>query len=296
MNLTKLLRAFWRESPQEIFRKLTRREARFLPSEVECVFVLSTGRVGTETIAALLGLAKELEAVHEPLPQLYSLSTICYKHFEEGGTDPTAGEAFLIAREESIRRAKLANKAYVETSPQVTFLARAISSVYPRSKFIHLLRSPVDVVTSGMRRGWYDGNQWDSRRIVPRTGTMFHSRWDSMSPFEKNIWCWTETNRWISEFRKTIAAERSIMIRSEPLFDGDNNTIDSLFSFVGSAVPSKRKLNKILDKKLNSQTTGEFGSPAEWSSEMKNSFADIAGEVTRDFGYEDVLQSIVPAQ
>lgn len=45
-----------------------------------CMFVLSTGRVGTATLAALLGMAKNVFTYHEPRPLLYGLSKFSYEY------------------------------------------------------------------------------------------------------------------------------------------------------------------------------------------------------------------------
>ena len=61
-----------------------------------------------------------------------------------GGTvnDEIFTEAFLTARRERFRYALMFDKGYIETSPQVTFLAPVIRNVLPQARFIHIVRHP----------------------------------------------------------------------------------------------------------------------------------------------------------
>ncbi len=72
-------------SPCEVLfslrRKIAAREKlREFSDERVCLFVLSNGRVGIDTLASLLGLAKNAFTYHEPKPLLYELSKLSYEY------------------------------------------------------------------------------------------------------------------------------------------------------------------------------------------------------------------------
>lgn len=66
-------------------RKLLKqiRKDSFNSLKTPCVFVLSTGRVGSKTLSALIGPAANVFAYHEPEPNLYGLSKLAYHKYKE---------------------------------------------------------------------------------------------------------------------------------------------------------------------------------------------------------------------
>jgi len=65
------------------------------------IFTLSTGRAGTQTLAALLALSTNLLAFHEPAPKLYGLGQLAYLHGDEEIARQILLEAVHSAREEA---------------------------------------------------------------------------------------------------------------------------------------------------------------------------------------------------
>lgn len=249
------------------------------------VFTLSTGRVGTETLAALFELTGEFFTYHEPTPKLYKLSTMAY----ESESDPLAKKiltnAFLTAREELLEYSLTCGRGYIETSPQVTFLAPMILEALPNARFIHLIRDPHDVIRSGMRRKWFDGHPYDKTRITPKPESPEFPKWSQYTPFQKNIWLWSETNMWIADFLQQLPDSQKFLLHSEDLFSLDENTVKRLFNFIGAPVPPKRKLHHILSKKLNAQITGAFPSTTEWTQDAKEDLRNMGAEALDRFGY-----------
>ncbi|MCR4318636.1 MAG: hypothetical protein NUW37_20030 [Planctomycetes bacterium] len=259
---------------------------------MNCVFALSTGRVGTETLSALLQLSPEVDSRHEPSPRLFRLSKLSYEKFDLRANGDIFDEAFLTSRIELLREAHGAGKVYAETSPHVTFLARSIKSTLKNAGFMHVVRCPLSVVTSGMRRRWYDSHHLDFQRIVPRRGCEFSERWSAMTPFQKNVWLWTETNKWILDFLENDRPKKQMTIRAEDVFDGNEAAIGEIYRFAGAKMPKVEEIEKVLGKKLNAQKSGEFAPAAAWSNDMKKFFLDVAGETTIRFGYESELDRL----
>ncbi|GAB4547327.1 MAG: hypothetical protein Fur002_23220 [Anaerolineales bacterium] len=290
MNLHRLAKKFLDTPPRGIYYELRAKwfKAQALPAFDDlrpAVFVLSTGRVGTETLDALLQLAENLFSYHEPTPTLYRLSKAAYQH----ETNPLAKEiltqSFLAARQDLLDYSLKGGKGYAETSPQVTFLAPVIAEALPQARFIHLVRDPRDVVRSGMRRKWYAGHSYDATRITPRPQDSAASLWGAYAPFEKNLWLWNETNRWILSFMENLAAAQKITLRAEDLFAGKESVLAQLYQFVAAPTPSASALKKILGKKLNAQRSGDFPAAAGWTDEQAQSLQEMTGKTARALGY-----------
>lgn len=277
-------------TPRQLFHFLLRRargQARCVQFDERypALFVLSTGRTGTETLAALLDLVPTLAAHHEPSPLLYALSCTAYRFGGQPATDAVLEEAFLTARRELLAGALGTGRGYVETSPQLTFLAPAIHAALPGARFIHLVRDPRNVVRSAMRRRWYDGNPHDGTRITPQSGTAAHALWGSFSAFQKNLWLWHETNRWLLTILRSLPLEQTLQLHSEALFAADGQALSRLFRFAGAEMPPTRNIERVLGKQLNAQQGGSFPPPADWDSEMVEQLHAIAGETATALGY-----------
>ncbi len=250
-----------------------------------CLFVLSTGRVGTQSLAALLDLSPKIRAHHEPRPKLFGLSRLAYIHEGAPAVREVLQEAFLAARADLILESFACQYVYAETSPQATFLAPTIWQTCPSARFIHLVRHPASVVRSGMRRKWYQGQADDATRITPRPTDPFYKQWATLSPLEKNIWLWAETNRWILSFLEQLPPERRLFIQSESLFAGDKATIQALFAFAQTPLPAPKSVRTVLAKRLNAQSQGQFPPLEEWPQEWRQQLQRIAGEVATRLGY-----------
>lgn len=288
----RLAHQVWRTSPEILLSRLVRKHLMRENAgtsdirDCKCVFFLSTGRVGTQTMATLLSLDRSFVTYHEPYPLLYGLSKTLYKTKTTASNRVIAQEAFLIARKQLFEHAMHRGRGYIETSPQVTFLAPTIEKFLPNSQFVHLIRNPYDIVRSGVRRDWYAGNVADRTRISPQLGSEFDDRWRNMNPFEKNIWLWRETNEWIAEFLDGVSSERKLFLRYESCFAPGRDDLFKLFNVIGSTPPSHKSIRKIIAKKLNAQKAGSFPTADRWTSEMKYKVSDIAGSTAKRFGYE----------
>ena len=138
----------WTEPPRVIWEKVqVRTGLRKLEKFEQHTWCLSTGRVGTSTLAALGELMPGVCSLHEPRPLLFGLGKQAY----ESDKNQKASSAIVAGIEACRRELKgLSQTVYLETSPQVTFLARQLKQVFPNSRFVHVVRNPVDVVRSGM--------------------------------------------------------------------------------------------------------------------------------------------------
>ena len=280
--LKNFAKKLWTQSPEQWVGDLTGKNGlRRNGGPERLVWCLSTGRVGTQTLAHLARLDDTIYADHEPSPNLFALSNLGYHHAGKEDCSAILAESFRLARE-SVKTCGRA--VYVETSPQVTFLAPIIKKVFPQSVFIHVVRDHFEVIRSGMRRGWYDGHPYDQWRLVP--GEKADIDWLELSLLEKNAWLWAETNRWIMQFLKSVDDSESHILQSGDLFSGNQGEISRFFAFLGVASPESELIEKVLGKKLNSQKTGSYPSAGDWNREDRKRVEKWTGEMMASLGFD----------
>ena len=221
------------------------------------VFVLSTGRCGTLLLTELLSISKDLAPVHEPFPELSFHSALAFK---EPQTNFGLKLAIDAARYEVIRNSYLIGKRYVETNNRVTFFAWYLTELYPKAKFIHLVRNPTCFIKSGVVRDWYSGKTlYDEGRI--RNDQLF----EVFNQQQKIAWLWAQTNQFAEDFRQAHP-ERCFLLQSEDLFEG-NHKVGEAFEFLGLASPSLRVLKSKTNVLLNKSN---YNKPKSISIEVRD--------------------------
>lgn len=214
-------------------------------SSMEPVFVLSTGRNGTLLLTNILSKSKNAVVLHEPEPELSMASKIAFEKYQSDSSF-VAG-MFEGARYEYLRTAFLLDKKYIETNNRVTFFAHEIARLYPKAKFIHLVRNPASFIKSGIGRNWYSGKTlYDEARIVSADKGL----WNSLNQYEKISWLWNETNQFIEDFKNTVSETRIQFIKAEDLFKSVKTSL-AVLKFCGCDEISESVLAKIIAKKVN---------------------------------------------
>lgn len=250
-----------------------------------CVFVLSTGRVGTKTLTALFALSPHVVATHEPEPRLVKAS---FEAYMEGGALEDSDKwraVVLAARDDAICEANRRGKIYIETNNRLTYLARVLAVTFPASRFIHLHRHPYEVVRSAMRRGYYQGHNWDFARIRPRPHEALAAQWDRLSPLEKSAWYWERVNAEARDFLNTLPTSRKLTLRADALFAGEEAVLKHLFAFVGLDLPPQERIEEVLGQKINAQRQGDFPTPAEWGDAERAAVRQRVAETAHSLGY-----------
>ena len=133
-------------------------------SNMSPVFFVSTGRAGSELLVKLMNESKIGNVYHEPRPRMFYSSKLV---FEKNVEVQTKIIAYLSARYDLLKKSYLEEKRFVETNNRNTFFMRALGELFPKAKFIQLVRHPGDFVRSGIRREYYIRNENDDSRITP---------------------------------------------------------------------------------------------------------------------------------
>lgn len=247
----------------------------------KALFVLSTGRTGTDFVTHLLQQAEGLYVEHEAVPRLGTASRFL---FDNDMMDQKGGQAaFLAARYHLVQDAYMFEKRYVETNNRLTFFASAIRDLMPKAQFIHLVRHPGAFVRSGMRRGYYTTEYIsDYGKIRPTEKDEAFDKWGSYTRVEKISWLWYRTNKLIEDFKASIP-EEVLMIKSEELFQQPDDVVTKMLSFVEEPRPKRIKTD--LGPK-NKQHSGHFPRYDRWEDTDKIKLKSITGELAQKYEYK----------
>ena len=236
--------------------------------DLACVFALSTGRTGTQTLAAMLRLSPQVVAQHEPAPRLVKATFDAYMEAQDEGWIEKWTPFMLATRDDFVLEANAKGKVYVESNNRLTYVAPAVMAAFPASKFIFSHRDPYKVIRSGMQRGAYQGpnKAWNFARIRPRKGEPSFTEWASLSPLEKEAWRWAQINQMAHAFFSTVPAERRMELPAATFFSGKPEIYKEIFEFVGVPCPPRSEIEGIMGKKMNAQAHFN-GLPFEWTDE-----------------------------
>ncbi len=209
-------------------------------------FVLSTGRCGTALLTKIFEQQSNVDVHHAPTPELVYYSKFAYENFKTLSNELK----YIIdaARYDQIRNSFLLNKIFVETNNRITFFAYQLEKIYPKAKFIHLIRNPINFIKSGIARNWYTGKNPHDEGHITNFDDM--KTWSNYSQTEKIAWLWNETNQFIEGFKKEITSDRVITVFAEDLFN-KLETTKNMFSFLDLPPMSPTKIESLVKTPLN---------------------------------------------
>jgi acetyltransferase-like isoleucine patch superfamily enzyme len=255
-------------------------------SEVKVIFVLSTGRSGSQAISKVFAQHDNIDSFHEPHYQIIRIST----ELEHG----------VITREQakfelqSIYCNSLVysrNIVYLESEHRLFNLVQILKELIPESKFIWLIRDGRDVVSSTFGRGWYNPDKeagakplinkipgiWDYYRLdADKAGIIDHDDWVKMDIFSKNCWYWSYVNESIERQLSSLRKEDKFFVKIENL----SNSITELCDFIGVA-------NEKMEVFISNSANYKVKKYEEWTDKEKNIFSDLCGDnLEKWYGYK----------
>lgn len=242
----------------------------------EICFVASTGRSGSTTIANLLNKHPGIIALHEPRHQLIKLSTD-YAH----GLLPRDAVKARLERMFLDGSVYHGDRIYLESDQKYFNLFPILAEIFPQAKFIWLVRSAYDVVTSTHSRSWFADHthpvfaqiNWFYHRYRvegDKSGDVSADDWAGMTWFQRNCWYWTYVNEKIEQDLAGIDASRKMFLRLEDLNGRVGEVLD--FLGVGPADLNVEKTNEAFYTKQG---------PDTWSAEQKADFERFCGPLMK---------------
>lgn len=215
------------------------------------LFVLSTGRCGTQWLAGALAaaLGDRAEVQHEPLGDDYAP-----REMLGAGAEPDPELAGFIDEHVRAIEQTLESRHYVECGhPLWSALPYLLRRFAGRARVIHLVRHPVPVAFSWLTMSAYTPpfvsyvpervllSPFDAGVQFPA----FRERWPSMTPYEKALFYWAEVNALGLRLERE-AGVPWLRVRFEDLVRGD--ALPRLVEFAGGDANNAVAPKGVIDK------------------------------------------------
>ncbi len=257
------------------------------------VFIISTGRSGSQMLAYTLAKIPAVCALHEPLPHL---NVEAFAHWSGLHDRQKIMSHVRHKRKGLVEQVQGNGLIYVESSHYCTHLVRYLSELF-EARFIYVYRDGRSFVRSGLERGWYKrqspitqlkaylrrrflidiGNSYLDHRLQPPR----HLR----TPFEKTTWLWAEINSIALRELATIDEPDKYML---PLESFNQEKLLEICQFLGIQ-PHDALLTEMIQtaqKKPNQTTQHTVAPPKAWDLAEKQRFQELAGDVMARLGYQ----------
>jgi hypothetical protein len=270
--------------------------------------ITGTGRCGTMTLANILSLSptclglhegqirEGMESVARPLPHLTLQNYVAYKNQAEA-----VGilERYRVAQVQEILVQNPGIRQICDVAYYYAPFTRALRQVFPASRLVLIIRDGRFFVWSAytaeipdpMPAGYVDERPLTNHekfcalgRLRPRAGTPAALVWDSYTPFQKNCWLWTETNRIVLDALESWDPKCVMIVKFEDLFS-KRESLFSLLDFLEIRDIEEEQIDLVLAKQLNTRSKKVLPHPSKWSNELKEQFQKIAGPMMDRCGY-----------
>ena len=265
------------------------------------VFIVSTGRSGSNMVAKMLAEHPQLFAVHEPTPDLNAEAYASWNGSH--GTDYIRKK--VVSKRSDLIQQVLDNEyTYIESSHYCSHLIPLLDDLYD-AKFIYLYRDGRDFVRSGLEREWWYpersfshpelnglkeffkrqvrrrwlidvGHTWDDHRLKPPN--KLNTR------IEKISWLWVEINTVIQDYLLEVPSKKVFSIKLEAF---DQEEIKSLLSFLDVRQDEKirEEMIRIMQIKPNKTISRSVSTFNEWPDKDKAHFWRIAKGMMDELKY-----------
>lgn len=242
----------------------------------QIVFIVSTGRSGSNAIAKILSSHNEAVCYHDSFPHLYSYSTA--KLYDRESAKNIKENLRLLYDFCNMPKSKV----HGQSDQKLSALIPELSILFPNAKFLWLLRRADSFVNSAYPRGWFANSEFGYQEPHPREffkkqalpsafdayhrtngckcGVMSEIEWRSMTAFERNCWYWTYWNSMIEGHFADLDPNRTMMVRLEEL----DKRLAEVFSFIGL-----KKTVQIASKRTNEAKYKTLGRD-QWNMEMEH--------------------------
>jgi acetyltransferase-like isoleucine patch superfamily enzyme len=239
-------------------------------------FVVSTGRAGSKTMAGLLSQHPDVTCIHEHVPQLVRLSS----EYAYSWKTREQVKAELIAI--YLESKTYPSGFYGESNQKLFNLFPILAELFPRAKFIWLMRDGRNVVASyaSHERGIFSPEEhaqgspiihgwrrWAYYRLEGnKCGVFSDGEWAVMSRFERACWFWYYVNNQIENHLQELPTEQWMSLKLETLAE----QIPDIYRLLGASPLPTEVLH--LNKAWYPKNTWE-----NWSAEQHALFEKWCG-------------------
>lgn len=221
MRMVALLPKSLRKRLRKTYYRWTRQTYRF-HREKPIVFILGTGRSGSNAIVSTLNQHSQILAFHEQLRPLIRLST------EYAAAPESKALLKEVKRTWDTTYYPAKDGALIVHSDQRLWnFIPFLKEYFPNAKFVLLVREPMGCIKSFLARNIfldneypkYNRHDWAKYRLSgPIAGVMDSSDWDEMQPAERASWYWGYINWYVkSDFEKYLNPEDYCVLETEQM-------------------------------------------------------------------------------
>lgn len=257
--------------------------------QLRSVFVVSSGRTGTNAIAHYLGECfEDVTALHEPKPSR-NLRVLSTARLANRKTPEQLADALSRSRQSLCK--SLSTSVYVESNPYLFGFVDVLAQVFTEPLLLHIVRDPRTMIRSALNFNSQRGIKWFFSRFVPNwilkpelLEVSPEKTWSRMSHVERIAWYWVTVNSHIQEMCKHFP-DRSRRIKYEDLFLPDGSGIRDIAAWIGL----KEKpdlLDNMLRERFNASRGKEIGSWEKWPEEDRQTVYRYCGKLMEEYGYE----------
>ena len=256
------------------------------------VFIVSTGRSGSQMLAHVLRHHPCVCAFHEPMP---TLNTEAYAAWSKSHSPDKISKKIASKRSRLIEQVTENRFRYVESSHFASHLIPLLESLYtPHIIYIH--RDGLEFAKSGIERGWFESGQLGGlqerlKRLLRRAYMLdvgqpgrdhrLRPPSDLKTEFEKTAWLWAEINKVIMKDLASLPSDRVMTIG---LADINSDSLRRIVNFLGLE-PSEELLLRMSQTASLRPNKTERVLTTDWTLQELRRFDAIAGDVSRKLGY-----------
>lgn len=222
------------------------------------IFCQNIGACGSTYLIQLLRDNGIKDAYHEKKPDLNELGV---EHFE------TPGSSHRIVRILRYTR----HNVFFEANNRFFSLSKELAIAFPNAKFIHLFRSPIESVRSGMSKCNVVPYLQENVRLRSSVGGP-----SGGTPFEKFCHHWRIANQRIHDDLKSIAEKNQQPYLTLDFLDLVAGKLDEFESFTGI------RLSQRVRPPVNQRPTrpeGKYPEYNQWSAQERKTLEEICGEL-----------------
>jgi hypothetical protein len=243
-------------------------------ARVHPFFILGMGRSGTNFLAAMLDRCPDALVFHEPISEDFNAFVEAHKS-DEAGLDYF--EHFRLGKMHELTR-DLDIRHYGEVNSALRYHARAIKTVIPEARLLHLVRDGREVVRSVMERRHYTDGSAGHHDLHPLPSDPLYDCWKELSRFEKVCWLWTDANR-------RLAEDVSRRVAFESLVGDYDYFRENLLSYLDLEM-SEALWAEAVQAPTNVTRKFTFPPWQQWDEAQHAAFETICGEQMSRFGYK----------
>ena len=168
-------------------------------------------------------------------------------------------------------------ETFVDSSNLYIYFIDALYLLNPEIKIILTVRNGKDFVRSALSRRWHEHNAFGT---VPLRNDRYFSKWDSLTPIQKNAWTWQYRNSKALDGLSVVPATQKLVLRIEDIHKQE--TLCMLEEFTGKRVSSR----ELAEKRHNTNPAFSLPPKEEWTEQQRDEFNAIAGKMMSFFGYD----------